>query len=1188
MQDLRESSPKSTDSAEGPWEEHPRSKTLEEPESDEHDFLRGPMYYEMEGTNFEDTEQYKPGGLHPIHLGDILGGRFEVITKLGQGGFSTVWLCFDTQNHAWRAVKILASRFSNENAPDLKIVELLEKSGAQSADWEMAHIQLPKEHFWLQGPNGRHLCLVLPLLGRPIKCRKELGLSGAALDIVKDLLLQVAKSLQFLHQSNIVHGDLRPDNILLQLEDTGKISKEEMIQIIGTPSVEEVGRRIDELPGPYAPEYLVEPADLSSLPHKNEVAIVDFGISFHVDNPPKCVGIPSTYASPEASLGHPPGIGTDLWAYACTILDMRRSLTFFGGLYIWEYLQNLERILGPLPEPFRTCCRTRWENDAIFRQQKPRLFDGTDSSIQVDGIEPLLFDSLEKLQYSRDYEAKDSQYSEPLMVHIGKDKGRHVIAETEDGDLDFSNSVWVPDTIDREEVIILADLARKVFRYAPEQRIGIDEIMQHEWFKFNDAQLNDSDSEDIAVNKFPMPEQEKISDEYEDTPLRADVGGFGAALGSVASDDPDNQEAFPSSRYAADIELAPTIASLDEIFSYDKGTETEETSAADRESIYHFITTEERERDAADNRPRFEDVEEYREGGFHPIRPNDVLGNRFEVIAKLGHGRFGTVWLCTNTEKIIWRAIKVLAARYSMEGTADIRIREWLEDAGAQPTDWEASHLQLPREHFWIEGINGRHLALVLPLFGPRLSTIRTAEPATIKKLLLQASLGLQFLHHHGVGHGDFRADNLLLHLEDTSSLSMDQMQDLLGLLNTEDVRRLDGAPPGPRAPAFLVEPVDLSKLPVKNEIAIVGFELSYHAKQPRKYLDIPFKIAAPEAILGCYPGLSSDVWALICTFGDMLADTLTFEDFASYVLSLEVALGPLPHPYRRECLKKWRTDVDLQSAWRHLCREDETLPEGEVRPLSCSYRQLVQYKENFAEESGYIDSFAAKISEGEVADRLSRDEVLMFANLCSKVLRYDPDERLTIDGVIRHDLFRGIDIHNTLRVRPSPVENRSIVEQSINEVEGPHSEKVPAIKATSTSTSGHQVQRGIRGSKGTLHAKETGQSLTPDPKSADDLPAVQPTNMIKLLFIGFAASTAMCALLAALFFFAARAHETSAAQNACAPGFVYAQTRKLTDQTTFFEGAVTFPGQETLDDGTQCPVFRDLNIDSEVKIFKG
>ena len=45
----------------------------------------------------EPVEDYRPGGFHPVHFGDLLHhGQYKIVRKLGYGAFSTVWLAKDT------------------------------------------------------------------------------------------------------------------------------------------------------------------------------------------------------------------------------------------------------------------------------------------------------------------------------------------------------------------------------------------------------------------------------------------------------------------------------------------------------------------------------------------------------------------------------------------------------------------------------------------------------------------------------------------------------------------------------------------------------------------------------------------------------------------------------------------------------------------------------------------------------------------------------------------------------------------------------------------------------------------------------------------------------------------------------------------------------------------------------------
>ena len=43
----------------------------------------------------EGIKEYQVGGYHPVHLGEVLIGRYVIVQKLGWGQFSTVWLAKD-------------------------------------------------------------------------------------------------------------------------------------------------------------------------------------------------------------------------------------------------------------------------------------------------------------------------------------------------------------------------------------------------------------------------------------------------------------------------------------------------------------------------------------------------------------------------------------------------------------------------------------------------------------------------------------------------------------------------------------------------------------------------------------------------------------------------------------------------------------------------------------------------------------------------------------------------------------------------------------------------------------------------------------------------------------------------------------------------------------------------------------
>lgn len=90
---------------------------------DNHDQFEEPLYERgfLKPPDAEDREDYRPGGLHPVHIGDKFGtdNRYRVIQKLGRGGLATVWLCRDEDKQQYVALKIILADASDEDSPEL-------------------------------------------------------------------------------------------------------------------------------------------------------------------------------------------------------------------------------------------------------------------------------------------------------------------------------------------------------------------------------------------------------------------------------------------------------------------------------------------------------------------------------------------------------------------------------------------------------------------------------------------------------------------------------------------------------------------------------------------------------------------------------------------------------------------------------------------------------------------------------------------------------------------------------------------------------------------------------------------------------------------------------------------------------------------------------------------------------------
>lgn len=56
-----------------------------------------PLCIMADDCSEERRHSYRPGGFHPVHLGDVFHDRYEILRKLGYGRYSTVWLVKDNR-----------------------------------------------------------------------------------------------------------------------------------------------------------------------------------------------------------------------------------------------------------------------------------------------------------------------------------------------------------------------------------------------------------------------------------------------------------------------------------------------------------------------------------------------------------------------------------------------------------------------------------------------------------------------------------------------------------------------------------------------------------------------------------------------------------------------------------------------------------------------------------------------------------------------------------------------------------------------------------------------------------------------------------------------------------------------------------------------------------------------------------
>src|SRR5499426_3482053 len=172
-------------------------------------------------------------------------GRYEIRSKIGEGGMGDVYLARDTQLGRDVAVKVLPSTYSDDKE---RLHRFEQEACAASA---LNHPNILS--IYDVGTNDSSPYVVSELLeGQTLRQR----INGVQLPQRKafDYALQIAHGLAAAHEKGIVHRDLKPDNLFITNDDRIKILDFGIAKLAapneqGLPQTEIATRKVHTDPG---------------------------------------------------------------------------------------------------------------------------------------------------------------------------------------------------------------------------------------------------------------------------------------------------------------------------------------------------------------------------------------------------------------------------------------------------------------------------------------------------------------------------------------------------------------------------------------------------------------------------------------------------------------------------------------------------------------------------------------------------------------------------------------------------------------------------------------------------------------------------------------------------------------------------------------------------------------------------
>ncbi|KAK3624213.1 hypothetical protein LTR56_021149 [Elasticomyces elasticus] len=420
-----------------------------------------------------------------------------------------------------------------------------------------------------------------------------------------------------------------------------------------------------------------------------------------------------------------------------------------------------------------------------------------------------------------------------------------------------------------------------------------------------------------------------------------------------------------------------------------------------------------------------ENFDHYALGGLRPVLLGEEFKEgRYTIVNKLGYGRDSTVWLAKDDVSgaddhvafKIYRADHPLSENWISDISAARTYNESMELL-RQASDANKQYVLLPHSDSLTTGCpngirdvpgDGIHHVQVYPVAGPSIGDrTRVAKDYHLditqaKRAIPQIALGLQFMHSHGIGHGDLHSDNILEQVHETDLPLLTEL--FRTFAQTRNPKLLEGQPPGPRywgggcgeagVPAYAVlamTPLLLDKLPTCRSVAIADMGAMFKSPAQDKPGKRKCKVTncAPERLMGLEYGLPSDIWSLGCLIFEILFGRELFSLMAQtpdtcVLVEMIKRLGWPPN--------------SLHQSWKQAQSSDSLgTPSG--KRFFYDIRETIETMRNGD----------AALNVPERLEDFSEEEISQLTDLLCSMVQYEPAARPTIAKVLDHPWMQSL-----------------------------------------------------------------------------------------------------------------------------------------------------------------------------------
>ena len=169
--------------------------------------------------------------------GKLLGNRYEIIEKIGNGGMATVYKAIDKILKRNVAVKVLRDEFTT----DEEFIRRFEAEAQSAARLTHANIV----SIYDVGVEGNLYYIVMELIqGKTLKeiIIEERGPLPWKWSV--NVAMQIASALEMAHKNNIIHRDIKPHNIIITEDGVAKVTDFGIAKAVSNSTITAFGTTI--------------------------------------------------------------------------------------------------------------------------------------------------------------------------------------------------------------------------------------------------------------------------------------------------------------------------------------------------------------------------------------------------------------------------------------------------------------------------------------------------------------------------------------------------------------------------------------------------------------------------------------------------------------------------------------------------------------------------------------------------------------------------------------------------------------------------------------------------------------------------------------------------------------------------------------------------------------------------------